>query len=510
MRASLDPAMTVHYTQGMDLLPDLLQALARLAPRPFLTGGPLLVAVSGGADSLCLLHLLHRASPELGLRLHVATLDHGLRGEASRADAAFVTQTARAWGLPVTGERVDAAALARRHGLGIEEAARRARYSFLARTAAAVGACGIALGHTADDPAETVLMHLIRGSGLTGLRGMQPVAPLTTAHLLPGESLPPGLILLRPLLAIPRASVEAYCAAFGLTPRQDITNADPAYFRNRVRHEVLPLLERLNPGVQERLARTAESLAADHALLEAHFRTDLAACLLSRRADRIILSLPRFRSPERSQSSQRGMLRLALRYLAPAGGEASFPALEKALSVAQEGTTGQEADLPDGIVLRVAYDRLILQRADAASLLPDWPLLQPGAVLPVAVPGRTPLPESPWVLAARRLAPGEDAAAFHGRLLTATLALPPAATLRLRTRRPGDRFQPFGLGGQTQKVKDFLINARVPAAVRDRLPLLIAGEQIAWVIAGPHSRIAQPFALGGGEQAALLLVWERF
>lgn len=495
----------------MDLLPEFLKALARHRLLLYMTlGRPLVVAVSGGADSLCLLHLLHRASPEPGLQLHVATLDHGLRGEASRADAEFVAQTAAAWGLPATCERIDVAALAARYNLSIEEAARRARYSFLARVAAATGAAAIALGHTADDQAETVLMHLIRGSGLTGLRGMQPASPLTAAHLLPGDSPPPGLALLRPLLGIPRTATEAYCAAFGLTPRQDETNVDLTYFRNRIRHEVLPLLERLTPGVRERLAQTAESLTADHAALEAQFSAALAACLVSRRTDSIVLRLSRFRSDAYPVSIQRGMLRLALRQLAPAGGDTSYLALEKALEVAHQGVTGQQADLPGGFLLRIEYDRLILQRADAVVSLPDWPLLQPGTVLPVAVPGCTALPDCPWVLETRWLAPSENPAAFHGQPLVATLVISPETSLVLRTRQPGDRFQPFGLGGQSQKVKNFLINARVPAGVRNRLPLLIAHGAIAWVIAGPHSRIAQPYALTNRAQAALLLRWERF
>lgn len=495
----------------MDLLPEFLKALARHSLlRQLAMGRPLVVAVSGGADSLCLLHLLHRASPQLGLRLHIATLDHGLRGEDSRADAEFVAQTAADWGLPATCERVDVAALAARHNLSIEEAARRTRYSFLARVAAATGAAAIALGHTADDQAETILMHLIRGSGLTGLRGMQPATPLTAAYLLPGDSLPPGLTLLRPLLGISRAATQAYCDTFGLAARHDKTNADLTYFRNRIRHEVLPLLERLTPGIRERLARTAETLAADYAALEAQFSAALATCLVSRRADRIILRLSRFRSDEYCVSSQRGMLRLAQRQLAPAGGEISYPALEKALRVARQGVTGQQADLPGGFLLRVEYDHLILQRADALTSLPDWPLLQPGMLVPVAVPGCTALPDCPWALEVRWLAPDENPTAFHGQPLTATLAIPPGTSLALRTRQPGDRFQPFGLAGQTQKVKDFLINAHMPAGIRDRLPLLTAGGAIAWVIAGPHSRIAQPYALTDRAQTALLLRWERF
>ncbi len=134
------------------------------------------VGVSGGPDSLCLLHVLHQLAPDLSLRLHVAHLNHGLRGAEADADAAFVQETAAAWGLPVAVGRVDVAALAQQAGMSLEEAARHARYSFLAEEARRVGARIIAVGHTADDQAETVLMHFLRGSGLAGLRGMQPAS----------------------------------------------------------------------------------------------------------------------------------------------------------------------------------------------------------------------------------------------------------------------------------------------------------------------------------------------
>ena len=231
----------------------------------FEMGAPLVVGVSGGADSLCLLHALHalRAlAPELGLRLHVAHLDHGLRA-TSAADAAWVRALCVAWELPCTLDRCDVRALAEREGRSLEDAARQARYRFLAQVARQVGARAVAVGHTADDQAETVLLHLIRGTGLEGLAGMAPDA----AWPLPDEQGTDGLRLLRPLLALTRADTEAYCAAVGLTPRQDESNRDLAYARNRVRLELLPLLRELNPGITATLGRTAAAIAGDVAAL---------------------------------------------------------------------------------------------------------------------------------------------------------------------------------------------------------------------------------------------------
>lgn len=209
------------------------------------------VACSGGADSLALLHALRTlcAATKISfpaVTLHVAHLDHGLRGAAGAADAAFVREVASAWGLPYT---IGVVAAATRNGWrgSVEAAAREARYHFLRGVATAIGAERIALGHTADDQAETVLMHFLRGSGLDGLAGMRPRAG--------------GLV--RPLLSLRRADTVAYCAALGLTPREDATNNDPRYTRNRIRHELLPQLETYQPQIRATLARNAPLIAHD-------------------------------------------------------------------------------------------------------------------------------------------------------------------------------------------------------------------------------------------------------
>ncbi len=221
--------------QGADLLPG---------------AGVVVVACSGGADSLALLTALHSICgagkrPFSHVRLHVAHLDHGLRAE-SAADAAFVRDYAATLDLPCTVGIISPAERQEWHGIS-EAAAREARHRFLRRVAADVGAERIALGHTLDDQAETVLLHLIRGSGTGGLSGMRPRA---------GD-------LIRPLLGLRRAATESYCAARHLIPRDDATNRDPRFLRNRVRHEALPVLSSLQPDIATILARTADVLAAD-------------------------------------------------------------------------------------------------------------------------------------------------------------------------------------------------------------------------------------------------------
>jgi len=244
-------------------------------------GVMLLAAVSGGADSLCLLGTLlalrERGHPLAPTAIVVAHLDHGLRGEAGAADARFVAELAGQLGLRSVSERADVVALARQTHRSLEDAARRARYAFLRRVAAEVGAARICTGHTRDDQAETLLLHLVRGSGLAGLAGMAPLS---------GD-------VARPLLMVTREQTEAYCTAHGWTPREDRSNADTRFLRNRVRHELLPVLERFNPNLREMLARNAALIAADERYLEQ--QTDVAwsagaggDCLGRKRARRVL------------------------------------------------------------------------------------------------------------------------------------------------------------------------------------------------------------------------------
>ena len=217
-----------------------------------LTGRRLVVAVSGGPDSLAMLYALHRLRDELGLALHVAHLDHRLRGQDSAADAEFVAQTCAKLGIDCTVEDLDVLAFRREHRMSLEEAAREVRYRFLANVAEQVGADAVALGHTSDDQVETVLMNVIRGSGLRGLRGMMPTS---NRHIEGSDA-----TLFRPLLNLSKQDTIAYCEALHLTPRADESNRSTEMTRNRVRLELLPLLRDMNPAFGDaalRLSRNA-------------------------------------------------------------------------------------------------------------------------------------------------------------------------------------------------------------------------------------------------------------
>ena len=469
-------------------------------------GEAIIVGVSGGPDSLALLHLFVSVRERLGLRLHAAHLNHGIRGAEGDADADFVREMAAAWDIPCTIERADTPAIAAARKLALEEAARQARYTMLARVAGQVGAKLVAVGHNADDQAETVLMHLLRGAGLAGLRGMLPRAPLSAYHLL--EPVETDIVLIRPLLAVPRAEIEAYCDAHQLTPRFDRSNLDTTYFRNRLRHEALPLLETLIPNVRTRLNRAASVLAADYDCLAAQAGEAWERVVLSEGAETITLDLKGWRALP--LALQRTVIRQAVWRLRATLRDVSFLHVENAVLAARRGPTGAQATLPAGLSLRVNYHTLVIAAGDTAPSPPDWPLLEAGAAVSVGSHGLTPLPDSRWGFALSRYE-GERNGPEWEALLRDPWAAPMDADalgerLTLRTRRPGDRFRPQGVGG-TQKVGEFMINAKIPAPWRNRIPLLVAESgEVAWVAGW---RVDERFIVTGATRRAVLARFER-
>jgi tRNA(Ile)-lysidine synthase len=451
-------------------------------------GDSVVVGVSGGPDSLCLLHVLLCLREEYGLRLHVAHLHHGARGADADADAEFVGELAAEWDLPVTIERRDVPALAREHRLAFEEAARRVRYAFLARVADETGARRIAVGHNADDQAETVLMHFLRGAGPAGLRGMLAATPITDYRMLEplgikdaGGRMRESCIIIRPLLEVERADIEHYCAEHGLQPRFDHSNLDTTYFRNRLRHELLPLLETYNPNVRTRLRHTAAVIAADYELLAQLQEQAWADTMRKERETAVVFDRAAWRALP--VALQRAVLRRAVYRLRRSLRDVDFCHVEDARCVGLRGETGAQATLPGGLVLTVGYDALTVGDAGDAGPPPDEPLLWCDEPLMVQVPGTTPLPQSDWVLRAESLERWDlEQIADNPDPWTAYLDMDAlAAPLMLRQRRRGDRFRPQGMEGHSVKLSAFLINRKVPRVWRDCVPLLVAGDKIVWV-----------------------------
>lgn len=472
--------------------------------RMWAPGETVVVAVSGGADSLCLLQALYVLQPHHGGRLHVAHLDHRFRGEESAAEARRVAALASALGLPATVEAVDVPALMEREHLSAEEAGRRARYRFLSGLAASLGASAIALGHTADDQVETVLMHFLRGSGPAGLRGMRPVsspAPWMTE----GFVLSTPLRLVRPLLGLSRRETEAYCAACGLQPARDRWNEEMRFLRVRLRRQVIPLLEELNPRFREAVLRLAQLAAWEEEDLQSLLAERWPA--LAREEGQVVrFSLAGWRDLPRTL--QLLALRRAVEQVRGHLENLGWEALVAAGRLDEAGV-GATVALVEGVVAQRGYEEIAVGRPVREGWLPPleappWPDLGEGGI-PVVLPGRTELPEG-HALVIEEGWPGEGAAPL--RMVDPWEAWVDAEAcgqrLWLRHRRPGDRFRPLGLGGE-KKLQDFFVDEKVPRVLRGRVPLLVSPRGIVWVVG---YRLDERFRLRPQTRRALHLRWE--
>ena len=446
----------------------------------FSRGGNVVVGVSGGPDSLALLHCLRTLRQELQIELHVAHLNHQLRGDESEADAQFVAWLAQEWKLPKMIEARDVRALASSKHLSIEEAARRARYEFLIEVARRIGANAIAVAHHADDQVETVLMHFLRGAGLAGLRGMGYKIEIQDSEfkLEPTTSESPNtnyeLRIVRPLLDVTRDQIEAYCKRNYLAPRYDHTNSDTTFFRNRLRHETLPYLETLNPNVRQTLVRASHALADDFDFLQHGVRSTYVS--VARETDTAIV-FDRAAWRALHPAIQRGTLRAAVQQLRGDLRNIDWTHIEDARRVAMEKSAGAMATLPDGLMLQVGYSDFTIADMERGAPLPDLPQLTVERV-EILARGVTELPDSNWVVQSEIV----DHRSETVDRWTAQLDFAKCrGALGLRRRRAGDRFQPAGLGGHTQTLHEFMINEKIPRAVRADLPLLAVDDRIVWV-----------------------------
>ena len=409
-------------------------------------GAGLVVAASGGIDSTVLLDVLD----SLGYQLHVAHLDHALRPD-SADDSRFVADEAQRRGLPCSVERRDVGEYARTKGLSLEEAGRRQRYAFLDQVADRVGADFIALGHHADDQAETVILRLLRGSGATGLGGMEIVRE--------GR-------YLRPLLRVRRAEIEKYAHQRGLRYREDPSNRDPRFLRNRVRGELMPLLKSYNPNIAEVLNRTAALLKAEDDLLAELTQEALDTVICERCDDKVALDSTRLLTYH--IAVQRRVLRAVLQGLAAADGPFDFARVEQVRDWIGTGDKRLRV-LGAGLRGQGCGTRYILRRGQ-----------RPPVSRCFDIPGVLVLREHGVKIRVQVVSPDRFDKSQLGGTRVALDADRLGAWVQVRSLRPGDRFQPLGMEGH-KKLSDFLIDAKWPKISRDEVLVLTQGEEIAWV-----------------------------
>ena len=420
-------------------------------------GEKVIVGVSGGVDSVVLLHVLMALRDEYDLSLVVAHLDHGIRGEESRREAGFVRDLTQALGLPLETAVADVPALARREHISLQEAAREARYDFYEEVREKYNGRKVALGQTADDQAETILMRVIRGAGLRGLKGIPPVR---------------GGGYIRPLIETSRDEVERYASKEGLSYITDSSNIKDIYMRNKVRHDLIPHLEReYNPSIRAGLTRMASILSREDDYLDRKAE-EVMAELIKGDSEKLSLDIPRLK-PFHEAIWFRVLQKMLAKVL---GGD-----LRRIKTVHLDGifrlltyrAPNKVLCLPQGIYAEKHYTELFIRKG------------RPPAIFPfeyfVDVPGVTILEGLGKKLVTRiekaKRGTPMDIDSRIACLDDDKLVYP----LTLRSFEEGDRFVPLGMKGH-KKLKDFFIDSKVPKALRRRIPLLISGGTIVWVV----------------------------
>ncbi|MEX5213583.1 MAG: tRNA lysidine(34) synthetase TilS [Nitrospiraceae bacterium] len=457
--------------------PFVRHALQTIRARRLLDPGmSVLVALSGGPDSVALMACLHQLAPKWHLQLTAVHCNYGLRGHESDEDEAFVTTFCRRRNIPLLVEQLRLARQAPRGRRSVQEEARELRYRLLNELARRHGFDRIALGHTADDQAETVLLWMLRGAGTTGLGGMRHDRPGLHAHFI------------RPLLDCSREAVLRYLKSEGLAYREDSSNQSRAYRRNRIRHDVLPLLKEFNPAIVPTLCRQADLLAEDEKVLQGESDRSLARLLIKQEPD--VLAVQRDGLLALPTSIQRRIVRRILRTLHIAGKAPSLRRVSVLLNEIERARNGPSFQIGGCRVTRqgdvVCFKSTPLHenpRPPQARIHPQGP--SQGITLPLTVPSTVVWPPTgqritlrwePWQQ-------GQDASIGKGRSLSMAFdASRVSPTLSLRSWQPGDRFCPAGMGGRQKKLQDLFTDLKIPRADRDRLPVLVSPEGILWVV----------------------------
>jgi tRNA(Ile)-lysidine synthase len=439
-------------------------------------GSEVVAGVSGGADSVAMLHLLAGLNGDgWGLRIHVAHLNHLLRGAESDGDADFVQRLADGLGLPCVIASADVRQRAHDEGISIEQAARRCRFELFERVCLRLDIRLVALAHHADDNAETILHRIVRGTGLRGLGGIRP------SRLIREGS---GIRVVRPLLSFRRSELEEYLQGRGISFRHDSTNDLDSYTRNRIRNEILPLLcDRVNPQAVEALNRLAEQARGIDEYLTETAERMLEPMIIEQDDRQLVLHRPSLaRKPHLIQTQ---LIRQAMLRLGIGEAEMTYGHLNAVADMTGESEGSRAMDLPGGLRVVRRYDRLLLERSARSSQEPV-----PACEARVAIGGKTFLPAHGMELTVDMMPADAGLIAdhihqmadrdrvSHEEWVDAEQVHPP---LVARFRRPGDRFFPLGMNGM-KKLSDFFIDEKIDADVRERTVVLCDHLGPVWIV----------------------------
>lgn len=446
----------ISLRQNRPLLKKFSEALQAFPLKP---GDKIVVGVSGGADSVCLLHLLRALSDRRRHPLHVVHLNHRFRPEAVK-EADFVKALAESWGIPATISSLPVPQICKERRLSKQAGARAVRYDFFETVAREVGARWIAVGHTADDQAETFLMRLVRGAGPEGLCAIPPMRE--------------GKII-RPLLTITRREILAALSEAEIPFMEDPSNRETIYFRNDIRHRLLPLLEEYNPRIKDALSKAARLLREENDFLTQLVEERISTFGIAAENDTVRIDLESLRSLH--PALRRRVLRRGIDRLVPSR-EIGFDQIEKILSKALSAPAGKEWTLPR-LRIEKGDSELILQKTSGRPARRE-PTPSPRDATFAPASGLLDLPDWGLRLTAS-VAPRKGIPSFSACVASFDfdrICLP----LTLRGRRAGDVFVPAGMGGKHKKLQDFFTDAKIPKSKRSAIPILSCSGGILWVV----------------------------
>lgn len=439
---------------------------------------PLVVGVSGGADSIALMHLLSKSAHSV----IVAHLNHQLRKESGE-DAYFVQQVAKGMNLSIVVSSADVKTHAAQHKLSLEEAARNLRYQFLFGVAEKHQAQAVLVAHTADDQVETILMHLLRGAGMDGLRGMDIIQHAHSWH--------PYIPLIRPLLHIWREEIETYCQANDLAPIEDPSNMDITFFRNRLRHELIPLLKTYNPQIKDLLWRTATTIRGESEVIQSMAEIAWKYSVTTFNSDYVQFDLSKFKI--QSIAIQRRLARKALSELNQSLRDIGYDAVKRLLHFVDVPTTSKRLELIANFNALLEENSLFIYQQE--NLLPTslWPQYKG---MPITISQNTPIQlDQDWQIVIQGIQLDANTWAKiknNQDQNQAWLNIPAHTHLHLRNPQEGEKFKPMGMKGQKTKLSDFFINEKIPERARKQWPILCTPTEIIWVCG---LRIAEPYRI---------------
>ena len=427
---------------------------------------PIVIGVSGGPDSVTLFHALY----QLGWKTIIAHFNHHLRRE-SDFEAQFVEKMANEYKVEYFVGEADINSLAQKEKKSIEEIARYERYAFLFKIAKENKAAAVLVGHNANDQAETILMHIIRGSGMRGLTGMRYKTFTSFDSEIP---------LIRPMLDIPRSEIEKYCAKHHLNPVYDHSNKDTKYFRNKIRHYLIPELEKINPQIIQHLNNLAEILKEELKILDKIFLDKYGSHLVEKKEKALIFNKNTFKQED--TASQRGILRIALKKLNDNPGDIDFYLVEKIREVLQTEKLKSQLRLKSNLHLSIQNSHFILSKNGFEQPIiqwPQWKLCEPKRI---KIQKEYQL-DNQWSLKYEEvIRPTINFSSQSEKYFCVLLDVKTdIQQMKVCNFHPGLRYRPFGMNGHSIKVSDFWINKKVPREARKDYPLIYIDDQLAWI-----------------------------